>query len=83
VFLLALDVVRRDEPGVPIAIAVASPFVIVSGLIVVLFRLFPHLEGSYLLSPIAPLFSEPDVILVSQSEIDIALDPIRSLGVFA
>ena len=83
VFLLALDVVRRDEPGVPIAIAVASPFVIVSGLIVVLFRLFPHLEGQYLLSPIAPLFSEPDVILVSQSEIDIALDPIRSLGVFA
>ena len=83
VFLLALDVVRHDPAGAPVAVAVASPAVIVSGLLVVLFRLFPHLEGSYLLSPIAHLFSEPDVILVSQSEIDIALDPIRSLGVFA
>lgn len=83
VFLLALDVVRHDPAGAPVAVAVASPTVIVSGLLVVLFRLFPHLEGSYLLSRIAPLFSEPDVILVSQSEIDIALDPIRSLGIFA
>jgi O-antigen ligase len=83
VFLLALDVVRNDADGGPVAIAAASPVVILSGLIVVLFRLFPQLEGAYLLSPIAPLFSEPDVILVSESEISIAIDPIRSLGVFA
>ncbi|GGF39283.1 hypothetical protein GCM10010922_13270 [Microbacterium sorbitolivorans] len=83
VFLLALDVVRHDPAGAPVAVAVGSPAVIVSGLLVVLFRLFPRLEGSYLLSPVAHLFSEPDVILVSQSEIDIALDPIRSLGIFA
>lgn len=83
VFLLALDVVRRDAGGGPMAVAAAAPFVIVSGLIVIAFRFIPHLEGQYLLSPVARLFSEPDVILISESEINIALDPIRSLGVFA
>ncbi|WP_156758976.1 O-antigen ligase family protein [Microbacterium karelineae] len=82
-FLLARDVVRRDPHGVSAAIAVASPLVIISALAVVAFRLWPGLEGAYLLSPIARLLSEPDVILVTSSEIAIALDPISTLGVFA
>lgn len=83
VFLLARDVIRRDPAGTPVALAVASPFVILSALIVIVFRLWPPLEGAYLRSPIATLFTEPDVILVSDAEIAIALDPIRTLGLFA
>ena len=81
-YLLARDVVERDAGGIPSAIAAASPFVIVSAIFVIVFRISPTLEASYLLSPIARLFSEPDVALVTRSEIDIALDPLRSLGVF-
>ncbi|MGO2151168.1 MAG: O-antigen ligase family protein [Microbacterium gubbeenense] len=82
-YLLARDVVDRDAQGIPAAIAAASPFVIVSALLVIVFRISPTLEASYLLSPIARLFSEPDVALVTRSEIDIALDPLGSLGVFS
>ena len=82
-FLLALDVVRRDPAGAPRAVAAASPLIIASGLLVVLFRVLPRVEAGYLLSPIARFFSEPDVILVSRSEVNIALDPVRSLGLFA
>lgn len=82
-YLLARDVARSDAGGMSIALGAAAPVVIVWAAAAVLFRLWPEAEGAYLLSPVARLFSEPDVALITESEINIAIDPIGTLGVFS
>ncbi|WP_221583730.1 O-antigen ligase [Microbacterium sp. G2-8] len=82
VFLLARDVIAHDADGLPWAIAVVAPLILVSALAVVAFRLFPGLEAHYLLSHTATLFTEPDVVRITEDEVLLAGDPVGQQGLF-
>ncbi|WP_100343579.1 O-antigen ligase family protein [Compostimonas suwonensis] len=77
---LAARQVVATRGGLTRALVIAAPVILLEIALVVLFRFSPALEALYLRSPIAALFSEPDVELIFSRVPQNVLDPDKAGG---